>query len=113
MDEQDVLAPILSEQGLLILGGAVLGLIVITGICFTIILYRDPRAVGSFRGGRIVHYVTVFTVVFATIILALERVFTGEAAASILSGIVGYVLGTLRYQGPTDEQGGEAAASGR
>lgn len=107
MQEQDMLTPILSEQSLLMMGGAIVGLVVFAGICFTIVLYRDPDSIRSFRGGNVVHYVTVIAVVMATITLALERVLTGEAAASILSGIIGYVLGTLRYRVSVDRQGDE------
>lgn len=35
-----------------------------------------------------------------TVVLGLERILTGEAVASILGGIIGYVLGTLQREYP-------------
>jgi hypothetical protein len=93
MSNQD---PILSEQSLLWMMGGLMALIIMAGISFTIILRKDPKQVKAFRGGRILHYVTVLAVVFATILLALERILTGEAVSTILGGIIGYVLGTLK-----------------
>lgn len=93
---QNDLSPIISEQGLLIIGGAIVFLSLVAGISFTVLFKTDPSSVKAFRGGRILHYVTVLVVVFATVLLALERIMSGEAAASILGGIIGYVLGTLK-----------------
>lgn len=93
---QPELAPIIGEQGLLIMGGAFIFLSLVAGIAFTVIFKTDPSSIKAFRGGRILHYVTVLVVVFATILLGLERIMSGEAAASILGGIIGYVLGTLK-----------------
>jgi hypothetical protein len=96
MGSQSTLQPILSEQSLLFLAAGIFALAVIAGVCFTIILRKDASNIKSFRGGRILHYVTVLVVVFASILLALERILSGEAVATILGGIIGYVLGTLR-----------------
>lgn len=96
MPEKDVVLPILSEQSLLIVAGGVLALLVTAGICFTIVLRRDPSAIRYFRRGRALHHVTILTVAFATVVLALEGILTGEAVASILGGIIGYVLGSLK-----------------
>ena len=95
MNETD-LGPIIGEQGLLIMGGAIVFLTVVAGIAFTLIFKSNPSNIKAFRGGRILHYVTVLVVVFATVLLGLERIMSGEAAASILGGIIGYVLGTLK-----------------
>jgi glucose uptake protein GlcU len=99
MQTQQSLTPILSEQSLLYIAGSVFVVMVVAGIAFTIIFKKDPHAVKEFRGGRgALHYFTIVSVVFATILLALERILTGEAVASILGGIVGYVLGTLKQK---------------
>ena len=92
---ENQLPPILSESTLLILVYAISIITIMAGIAFTVLLYKDPGKIRSFRGGRVLHYVTVLAVVIATLILSLERILTGEAAASILGGIIGYVLGTL------------------
>jgi len=105
MPSEDLQTPILSEQSLLWMMGGLMILLIMAGISFTIILKNDPKQIKSFRGGRILHYVTVLAVVFATILLALERILSGEAVSTILGGIIGYVLGTLKERGATgDEQ---------
>jgi len=96
MQDQNTLTPILGEQSLLIAGAGLFAAIVVAGICFAIVLKKDPTAIRSFRGGRVLHIITILTVILATVILALERILTGEAVASIIGGIVGYVLGSLK-----------------
>ena len=104
MPNQDLLAPILSEQSLLWMSGGIAFLLVVAGLSFAFILRNDPKQIKSFRGGRILHYVTILAVVLATILLALERILSGEAVSTILGGIIGYVLGTLKERGATNEQ---------
>ena len=96
MEQNTHMPPLLGEQSLLIIAGGLLILIIVAGICFTIILRKDPSQIKMFRGGRALHYVTVLTVVFASVLLAFEGILSGEAVATILGGIIGYVLGTLR-----------------
>jgi hypothetical protein len=98
MQQSGVSTPILGETSLLILAGGVGVLLLAAGAAFTILFYRDPTKVQAFRGGRILHYATIFTVVFATIVLSIEGILSGEAVASILGGIIGYVLGTLKAE---------------
>ena len=104
MQNQDFQNPILSEQSLLWMMGGIMIVLIMAGISFTIILKNDPKQIKSFRGGRILHYVTIMAVVFATILLALERILTGEAVSTILGGIIGYVLGTLKERGGTSNE---------
>jgi len=88
--------PILSEKTLLWIVMTSLFLCLAGGICLTIILKKAPDAFKPYRKTRILHLVTVIIVVFATTILGLERILSGEAVATILGGIIGYVLGSLR-----------------
>ena len=88
--------PLLSEQSLLYISAGVLLLLVTAGAAFTIILRNDPAKISAFRGGRSLHYFTIFAVVLVSTLLAFEGILSGEAMASILGGIIGYVLGTLQ-----------------
>jgi hypothetical protein len=98
MNTQSPPTPILSEQGLLLVFAGLFLIIIFAGASFGIIFRRNPTSVREYRGGRALHYVTVVAIVFSTIILGLERVLAGEAVASLLGGIIGYVLGTLKQK---------------
>ncbi|KKN25405.1 hypothetical protein LCGC14_0885150 [marine sediment metagenome] len=88
--------PILSEKTLFWMVMASLFLCLVAGICFTCIIKKNPNAFKPYRKAKILHLSTVIIVVFATTILGLERILSGEAVAGILGGIVGYVLGSLK-----------------
>ncbi len=111
MLQETVGDPILKENSLLWVAAGTAFLTLAAGVCFTVIVRANPqRAVRAFRGGRALQHITVFTIVFATVLLGLERVLTGEAVASILGGIIGYVLGSLRHisddpSSPVDNSG--------
>ena len=89
-------APILGEQSLLVMVGAVLAFAGLFSVCVTLALRNNPDLGRHLLGAGTLHIITVLAVVFAAAILALERVLTGEAVATLLGGIVGYVLGSLK-----------------
>lgn len=89
-------APLLNEQSLLVLGGMVLAIVALALVCGTIIVLKSPAVLEHFTSARRLHLITVLVIVLATVVLGLERVLTGEAVASLLGGIVGYVLGSLK-----------------
>src|SRR4051812_5961249 len=90
------LPPVLNEQSLLRTGGMLLALCLAAGVCFTILYRHDPSIGDGIVRAQPLHILTVLAVVLATCVLALERILTGEVAASLLSGVVGYVLGSLK-----------------
>ena len=96
--QEMVSQPILQEHSILWVAAGTAVITFAAGICFTIIVSRNPeKAIYVFRGGRALQHITVLTVVFATLLLGLERILTGEAVASLLGGIIGYVLGSLPH----------------
>lgn len=96
MGSSGTIQPILGEQSLLLVGAGILAIFIAAGISFTVILRHDPSKIEAFRGGRALHYITIVVIVFATALLALEHIVSGEAVSNIFGGIIGYVLGTLR-----------------
>jgi hypothetical protein len=102
---QATLPPLLGEQGLLIAAGMLLALSLVAGLCVTILYRANPAIADQVTRTQPLHILTVLAVVCATTVLALERILTGEVAASLLSGIVGYVLGSLK-QTPDLRTGG-------
>lgn len=89
-------APLLSEQSLLVLAAMLMAVIAIATICGTIVVVKSPGSLQDFTSPRRLHLITVLVIVVATSIMGIERVLTGEAVASLLGGIVGYVLGSLK-----------------
>src|SRR5215207_8979216 len=88
--------PLLTDQSLVI---AVISTFALTGLAFVliaIVVRQHPQLVDQVVSADTLHMITVMPVLLATVSLAVEGIFTGEAAASILSGIVGYVLGSLK-----------------
>jgi len=118
IQEQNDLSPILGENAVLYIAAGVLFMIISFGVCFAITLKKDPALVKEFRGGRVLHILTVMNVVLATVVLGLERILNGEAIAGILGGIIGYVLGSLKpgdisypiasKENPTDKKSDES-----
>jgi hypothetical protein len=80
---------------------------VVIAICYTIVgtigFYKAASeggvttALNSFMSGTSVQFATVVLIVLAVFILCLNKLLTSEGTISILSGIVGYVLGRIRH----------------
>lgn len=96
LQEPATAPPILGEQSLLIIGGMLLAVIALALVCGTIIVVKAPATLEHFTSARRLHLITVLIIALATSIMGLERILTGETVASILGGIVGYVLGSLK-----------------
>ena len=96
LQQIETAAPILGEQSLLIIGAMLMVVIALALVCGTIIVVKSPATLPEFTSARRLHLITVLIVALSTSILGLERILTGEAVASILGGIVGYVLGSLK-----------------
>jgi hypothetical protein len=110
----ETVTPLLNEQGLLVLGGMVLAIVALALVCGTLIVLKSPSALERFTSVGRLHLITVLVIALATVVLGLERVLTGEAVASLLGGIVGYVLGSLKTpSGPASpRQGADADEDG-
>ena len=93
---QTQLPPILDAQELLIAGGMLLALALAGGISVAVLYRANPGVGEALARTQPLYILTVLAVVVATTVLALERIMTGDVAASVLSGIVGYVLGSLK-----------------
>jgi hypothetical protein len=96
--------PILKEDNLILAAAMLLVLALAAGVCFTILFKSNPDLFEVARASGTLHLVTVLAVVLSTTLLSLERVLTGEVTASILSGIVGYVLGSIGSKGREDKK---------
>ncbi len=73
---------------------AVFGLIMIFGIFFFAIIRSKADLTETILVPTFIKALTVAGVISATTVLALAQVLEGQVVAAILSGIVGYVLGT-------------------
>ena len=65
------------------------------GWCITFWILRHGDVNRLFFGGNILRRLTVILVVYATLVLVVVGVLN-EAVCAIFSGIVGYVLGSMR-----------------
>jgi amino acid transporter len=93
---QSPAVPVLTEQGLLMATAMVMSIVVVGIVCMTIVVKAHPSLAQEFRQATTLHLLTIMAIVITTSMLGLERILPSEAVASILSGIVGYVLGSAR-----------------
>jgi hypothetical protein len=87
--------PALDQTGLIQI---ILGLLLVTVIviiCVAVVVRNRPELLPELISPNMLHILTVIFAMFTAAVLALQGILTGELVASILSGIVGYVLGSL------------------
>jgi len=96
--------PLLHEQTLLMIAMGGLAAAVVALVLITLLVSRNPQLLQELLGLDTLHMLTVALVVVTTGTLALEGILSGEAVASILGGVVGYVLGSLKSMGQPPER---------
>jgi hypothetical protein len=84
---------------------AILGFIIIGAVAF----YRNTNGaadtfIALFLRGEILKILTVSAIAMSVVYLAFARIVDGATAASILSGVTGYVLGGLSLHKPEAKQ---------
>lgn len=88
--------PALDQNGIIQL---IIGLLVVTVIviiCVAVLVRSNPALLADLISPNMLHIITVIFAMFTAAILALQGILTGEIVANLLSGIVGYVLGSLK-----------------
>jgi hypothetical protein len=88
--------PIIDETGLLFMVGGVLAVTIVVVVCVTVVIKGDPKLLAGLTSPSTLHIITVIFAIFTVAVLALEGILSGEVVANVLSGIVGYVLGSLK-----------------
>ena len=86
----------LSEATILYIALTVSGVLILGWLIFFIAAMRTRENIKSLIDGTFLQNLTVILVVVAASFLALLKVLSGEVAGSILSGVVGYVLGSIK-----------------
>src|SRR5437899_674343 len=87
--------PALDQTGLIQI---VIGLFIVTVIviiCVALVVRNRPELLPELISPNMLHILTVIFAIFTAAVLALQGILTGELVANLLSGIVGYVLGSL------------------
>ena len=88
---------VIDAQGLFVLTGIVLATLLIGWICLFWVMKSNKESVGGLlEGPSFLQNFTVISVVSAASLLAFAGIIKGELIVSLLSGIVGYVLGTIK-----------------
>ena len=79
---------------------ATAGLVICWGVFWLIVWLQDEKITAVLSNPAFFQVVTVMGVIAAAVVLSLSDKLKGELTASILSGIVGYVLGSLTTKQP-------------
>ena len=98
MNNHENMTPLLSETSMIILILGILFSLIVGGVTAAIILIKRPSETDTKKSNKSIHAFTIFLIVFSVVILALQRILSGELTASILSGIAGYVLGASKKE---------------
>jgi hypothetical protein len=83
-------------QQFVILSISLAGAILVGWLSFFYVAKHTRESLRELIGGSFIQNLTVILVVAVAGCLALARVLSGEVTATLLSGIVGYVLGSVR-----------------
>ncbi len=87
---------LLNEQNLLILGISIALVLLIGWAIFFLSVIKTKESIKDLISDTFLQNLTVILVVVGASFLALAKVIPGEVVGSILSGVVGYVLGSIK-----------------
>jgi len=87
--------PLINGTQFLILIGVLCGMLILGWLMFFFVVLKNKENVRDLlTGSSFLQNLTVIGVVISTGLLAIVGVLKGELAATLLSGVVGYVLGS-------------------
>jgi hypothetical protein len=94
MPRESTITPLFGEQGILIIGSMLLILCLTAGVCLTMLFHKNPEIITKLIDLDVIRFLTTVIVVFSSCVLSAQGVIPGEVVGGLLSGIVGYVLGS-------------------
>jgi len=75
-------------------------LVIVWGVFWLAVMRSKANPITVISNSGFLRIVTVGFTLSAVVILSLARILSGEIAGAIVSGIVGYVLGSVRASSP-------------
>jgi hypothetical protein len=93
-----------TENTILYLASILASVLILGWLIFFIAAMRTKENVKSLIDGTFLQNLTVILIVAAVSFLALIRILPGEIVGSVLSGIVGYVLGSIKVRTEMSKQ---------